>query len=72
MFFLDEKDITDMPMYKRAKEGIGYLPQEASVFRNLSVEDNIMSILEFQKKLLPKENNVWNNCLMSSLYKKYA
>lgn len=37
-------------MYKRAKEGIGYLPQEASVFRNLSVEDNIMSILEFQKK----------------------
>lgn len=48
--FLDEKDITDMPMYKRAKEGIGYLPQEASVFRNLSVEDNIMSILEFQKK----------------------
>ena len=46
--FLDDKDLTDMPMYKRAQNGIGYLPQEASVFRNMSVEDNIMSILEFQ------------------------
>lgn len=46
--FLDDKDLTDMPMYKRAQNGIGYLPQEASVFRNLSVEDNIMSILEFR------------------------
>lgn len=52
--FLDEMDLTDMPMYKRAKNGIGYLPQEASVFRNLSVEDNIMSILEFQP-YTPKE-----------------
>ncbi|MGP1514383.1 MAG: LPS export ABC transporter ATP-binding protein [Bacteroidales bacterium] len=42
------QDITEEPMYKRAQKGIGYLPQEASVFRNLSVEDNIMSILEFQ------------------------
>lgn len=46
--FLDDKDLTNMPMYKRAQNGIGYLPQEASVFRNMSVEDNIMSILEFQ------------------------
>ncbi|MBR1626918.1 MAG: LPS export ABC transporter ATP-binding protein [Bacteroidales bacterium] len=46
--FLDDDEITDMPMYKRAQYGVGYLPQEASVFRNLSVEDNIMSILEFQ------------------------
>lgn len=46
--FLDNKDLTNMPMYKRAQNGIGYLPQEASVFRNMSVEDNIMSILEFQ------------------------
>ncbi len=46
--FLDDKDLTEMPMYKRAQNGIGYLPQEASVFRNMSVEDNIMSILEFQ------------------------
>jgi lipopolysaccharide export system ATP-binding protein len=44
--FLDEKDITGLPMYKRAKMGIGYLPQEASVFRKLSVEDNISAILE--------------------------
>lgn len=46
--YLDDKNITDMPMYKRAQNGIGYLPQEASVFRNMSVEDNIMSILQFQ------------------------
>jgi lipopolysaccharide export system ATP-binding protein len=43
---LDATDITEMPMYKRAKLGIGYLPQEASVFRKLSVEDNIRAILE--------------------------
>lgn len=47
--FLDETDITDLPMYKRAKLGIGYLPQEASVFRKLSVEDNIRAILEMTK-----------------------
>jgi len=45
--FLDEIDITDEPMYKRAQRGISYLPQEASVFRKLSVEDNIRAILEF-------------------------
>jgi len=44
--FLDEKEITDAPMYKRAQMGIGYLPQEVSVFRKLSVEDNIAAILE--------------------------
>ncbi len=44
--FLDDTDITKLPMYKRAKMGIGYLPQEASVFRRLSVEDNILSVLE--------------------------
>lgn len=44
--FLDEVDITKLPMYKRAQMGIGYLPQEVSVFRKLSVEDNIMAILE--------------------------
>jgi lipopolysaccharide export system ATP-binding protein len=44
--FLGERDITKLPMYKRAKLGIGYLPQEPSVFRKLSVEDNIMAILE--------------------------
>ncbi|MBL7893536.1 MAG: LPS export ABC transporter ATP-binding protein [Bacteroidia bacterium] len=44
--FLDNTDITEQPMYKRAQMGIGYLPQEASVFRKLSVEDNIKAILE--------------------------
>ena len=44
--FLNNIDITELPMYKRAKMGIGYLPQEASVFRRLSVEDNIMAVLE--------------------------
>ena len=43
---LDNKDITKMPMYKRAKLGIGYLPQEASVFRKLTVEDNVRAILQ--------------------------
>lgn len=44
--FLDDKDITDFPVYKRAQNGIGYLAQEASVFRKMSVEDNIASVLE--------------------------
>ncbi|MDB2588262.1 LPS export ABC transporter ATP-binding protein [Bacteroidia bacterium] len=44
--FLEDENITTLPMYKRARKGIGYLPQEASVFRDLSVEDNIQAILE--------------------------
>ena len=44
--YLDDKDITSYPVYKRARAGVGYLPQEASVFRKLSVEDNIMAVLE--------------------------
>jgi lipopolysaccharide export system ATP-binding protein len=47
--FLNQQDITSYPMYKRAQLGIGYLPQEASVFRKLSVEDNIMAVLEMSK-----------------------
>ncbi|MCB9210274.1 MAG: LPS export ABC transporter ATP-binding protein [Ignavibacteriales bacterium] len=47
--FLNSTNITEEPMYKRAKMGIGYLPQEASVFRRLSVEDNIMAVLEMLK-----------------------
>lgn len=43
---INGEDITNMPMYQRARKGIGYLPQEASIFRNLSVEDNIKAILE--------------------------
>jgi len=47
--FNNEKEITNEPMYKRAKMGIGYLPQEASVFRRMTVEDNIMAVLQMQK-----------------------
>ena len=47
--FLNEEDITKLPMYKRAQMGLGYLPQEASVFRKLSVADNIMAVLEMTK-----------------------
>lgn len=47
--YLNAEDITKLPMYKRAQLGIGYLPQEASVFRKLSVEDNIMAVLEMTK-----------------------
>ena len=44
--FLDDEDITELPMYKRSQKGLGYLAQEASVFRKMSVEDNIMSVME--------------------------
>ncbi len=47
--FLDDEEITDFPMFKRAQRGIGYLPQEASVFRKLSVEDNLRAVLEMTK-----------------------
>jgi len=55
--FLEDKDITDEPMYKRAQLGIGYLPQEASVFRKLSVEDNIKAILEMSKLTKQEQSN---------------
>lgn len=51
--FLDDTEITNMPVYKRAQRGIGYLAQEASVFRKLSIEDNIRAVLEMSD--LPKE-----------------
>lgn len=47
--YLDDTDITHFPMYKRAQKGIGYLPQEVSVFRKMTVEDNVMSVLEMTK-----------------------
>lgn len=52
--FLEDENITDLPMYKRAKKGIGYLAQEASVFRKLSVEENILAVLEMTD--LPKQD----------------
>ena len=52
--FLDDEDITRLPMYKRAQKGIGYLPQEASVFRKMSVEDNILSVMEMSGMTKPE------------------
>jgi lipopolysaccharide export system ATP-binding protein len=55
--FLNDEDITELPMYKRAQKGVGYLPQEASVFRTLTVEENILSVMEMtnMKKKEQKE-----------------
>lgn len=47
--FIDDKDVTFLPMYKRARLGVGYLPQESSIFRGMTVEQNIRSVLELQK-----------------------
>ncbi len=55
--FLDGKDITGLPMFKRSQQGVGYLPQEASVFRKLSVEDNLKAVLEMRKDLNKSEQN---------------
>ena len=54
--FLDDREITKFPMYKRAQNGIGYLAQESSVFRKMSVEDNIHSVLQMTD-LTKKEQN---------------
>jgi lipopolysaccharide export system ATP-binding protein len=61
--FLNNENITDLAMYKRAKKGIGYLPQEASVFRKLSVEDNIAAILEMTSLSKPEQKEKLENLL---------
>jgi lipopolysaccharide export system ATP-binding protein len=55
--FLDDEDISNLPMYKRAQIGIGYLAQEASVFRQMSVEDNIYSVMQFKKGMTKDQRN---------------
>ncbi len=55
--FLDDKEITNFPMYKRAQNGIGYLAQESSVFRKMSVEDNIQSVLEMTDLTKKEQKN---------------
>ncbi|MDR0968595.1 MAG: LPS export ABC transporter ATP-binding protein [Holosporaceae bacterium] len=61
--FLDEKEITDLPMYKRARLGVGYLPQEASIFRGLTVEENIWAVLEGQKYGKSKKRSILEKLL---------
>ena len=53
--FLDDEEITNLPMFKRAQKGVGYLAQEASVFRHMTVEDNIMSVMEMSKQFTKEE-----------------
>lgn len=53
--FLDDEDITDYPMYMRARKGVGYLPQETSIFRKLTVKQNVMAILEFFSMSKPEQ-----------------
>jgi len=65
--YLNDQDITGLPMYKRAQMGIGYLPQEASVFRKLSVEDNIKAVLEMTK-LSDDEQNIKLESLLDEFH----
>ena len=64
---LDNHDITRLPMHARAKQGIGYLPQEASIFRKLSVEDNIMAVLETKKGLNAQQRQEKLDALIDDL-----
>ncbi len=65
--FLDDENITRLPVHSRARKGIGYLPQEASVFRKLSVEDNIMAILQARPSLTNNERHQLMESLLEDL-----
>lgn len=65
--FLDDEDITRLPVHSRARKGIGYLPQEASVFRKLTVEDNIMAILQAKPSLTNGERHQLMESLLEDL-----
>jgi len=64
---LDNQDITRLPMHARAQQGLGYLPQEASVFRKLSVEDNILAVLEAKKELTSQQRKDKLDALIDDL-----
>ena len=64
---LDDKDITQLPMHARAQQGIGYLPQEASVFRKLNVEDNILAVLEAKKEFNHQQRHEKLEALINDL-----
>src|SRR5579862_9662316 len=64
---LDDRDITHMPMYQRARLGIGYLAQEASAFRKLTAAENIMLVLEMQPNLTPADRKARMEYLLESL-----
>ena len=64
---LDEDDLTDRPMHVRARAGLGYLPQEPSIFRHLSVRDNVMAILETRPKLSRADREHWLETLLGEL-----
>jgi lipopolysaccharide export system ATP-binding protein len=65
--FLDDKDITYQPMYLRAREGISYLPQEASIFKKLSVEENVWAVLEVRNDLTLKKKKEKLDYLLGEL-----
>lgn len=65
---IDDEDITGLPMHGRARKGIGYLPQEASVFRKLTVEENIMAILETRKDMDKKQRKVKMESLIEEFH----
>ena len=65
---LDDTDITALPMHRRARMGLGYLPQEASVFRHLSVEDNILAVLETRKDLGAPDREMQLDELLEELH----
>ena len=64
---LDGQDITGLPMHERARRGIGYLPQEASVFRKLSVADNLLAVLELRSDLSPASRRIELQSLLEEL-----
>jgi len=66
--FLGDEDLTYSPMHERAKKGIGYLPQEASVFRKMTVQDNLLSILELNKKLSKTQQIERMNSLLEEFH----